>query len=696
MVLTDATDAATSAVEAADFTTEVDPSAPAAPKFTTDPSVTAGMDAAEATFTAGADGKYYWVVQAASVTAPDADKVKMGQDGDGNAADADHKGEGEMTADTAVPIQIGSLEPDTSYRLFVLLTDTAGDAERAVKAADFTTEADPSAPVAPRFTEDPSVTAGMDAAEATFTAGADGKYYWVVQAASVTAPDADAVKAGQDGDGNAADADHKGDGEMTADTAVPIQIGSLEPDTSYQLFVLLTDTAGDAERAVKAADFTTEAEPSMGDAPIFVSGPDVTQDTSDDTAANISFTSDAAGTYHWVVQDASVTTDPNADAVKAGQDGDGNAAGTGRKGDGEMGADVSVDFRVERLMQGDDYVLFMVLDGDALGAVRRQEFTHGTAVVAPVAPEFTEGPSVTAGMDTAEATFTTGAAGKYYWVVQESSVAAPDADAVKAGLDGTEADAGTGRRGDGDMEADTAVPIQIGNLEPDTSYQLFVLLTDATDAATSAVKAADFTTEAETSMGDAPDFEEAPEVSASDSDAEEAVVSFEADADGDYYWIVQEASVRNAPNAEQVKAGEDGNGDDPIDAGDGEMEADEAEDFVIENLEMGTEYHLYMVLEADEVTGEVSEVAFTHAAGPSLSTAYSGIEIAPNPVSDTLFVRTPTRAMASLYTLSGERLGRYQLQAGHNSLSLASHRAGVYVLRVVSGGDVQLHRILKK
>ena len=695
VVLTDATDAATSAVKAADFTTEADPSAPVAPRFTTDPSVTAGMDTAEATFTAGADGKYYWVVQAASVTAPDADAVKAGQDGDGNAADADHKGEGTMTADTAEPIQIGDLGLDTTYRLFVVLTDATDAATSAVEAADFTTEADPSAPVAPKFTEDPTVTAGLDTAEATFTAGADGKYYWVVQAASVTAPDADAVKAGQDGEGNGVGTDHKGEGEMMADTAVPIQIGSLEPDTSYQLFVLLTDTAGDAERAVKAADFTTEAEP-VAAAPIFVSGPDVTQDTNDDTAANISFTSDAAGTYHWVVQDASVTTDPNADAVKAGQDGDGNAAGTGRKGDGEMGAETAVSFPVGSLTQGADYVLFMVLDGDALGAVRRQEFTHGTAVVAPVAPEFTTDPTVTAGMDTAEATFTAGADGKYYWVVQESSVAAPAADEVKAGQDGEGNAADADHKGEGEMMADMAVPIQIGNLEPDTSYQLFVLLTDATDAATSAVKAEDFTTKAEPSVGDAPDFEEAPEVSASDSDAEEAVVSFEADADGDYYWIVQEASVRNAPNAEQVKAGEDGNGDDPIDAGDGEMEADEAEDFVVEALEMGTEYHLYMVLEADGVTGEVLEVAFTHAAGPSLSTAYSGIEVTPNPVSDTLFVRTPTRAMASLYTLSGERLGRYQLQAGHNSLSLASHRAGVYVLRVVSGGDVQLHRILKK
>ena len=96
------------------------------------------------------------------------------------------------------------------------------------------------------------------------------------------------------------------------------------------------------------------------------------------------------------------------------------------------------------------------------------------------------------------------------------------------------------------------------------------------------MKAVDFITEAESSVGDAPSFAEAPEVSASDSDAEEAVVSFEADADGDYYWIVQEVSVRNTPNAEQVKAGEDGNGDEPIDAGDGEMEAGEAEDFVIE------------------------------------------------------------------------------------------------------------------
>ena len=218
------------AVRRQPFTQGTAVAAAVAPRFTTDPSVTAGMDTAEATFTAGADGKYYWVVQAASVgMAPAADEVKAGQDGDGNAAGADHKGKGTMTADTAVPIQIGNLEPDTSYRLFVVLTDATDAATSAVEAADFITEVDPSAPVAPKFTTDPSVTAGMDTAEATFTAGADGKYYWMVQEASVTAPDADKVKRRGRLGRNAAGADNKGKGTMTADTAEPIQIGISSP-----------------------------------------------------------------------------------------------------------------------------------------------------------------------------------------------------------------------------------------------------------------------------------------------------------------------------------------------------------------------------------------------------------------------------------------------------------------------------------
>ena len=189
-----------------------------APKFTEDPAVTAGMDAAAATFTAGADGKYYWVVQEASVgMVPDADAVKAGQDGAGSAASADHKGDGELTADTAVPIQIGGLALDTSYRLFVLLTDATGAATSIVKVANFlTTEAEPPPPGTPNFTEDPAVMVGMDAAEATFTSDTDGKYYWVVQLASLgTAPDADA---GQGGSGRGPATTQtlitRGDGDM--------------------------------------------------------------------------------------------------------------------------------------------------------------------------------------------------------------------------------------------------------------------------------------------------------------------------------------------------------------------------------------------------------------------------------------------------------------------------------------------------
>ena len=117
------------------------------------------------------------------------------------------------------------------------------------------------------------------------------------------------------------------------------------------------------------------------------------------------------------------------------------------------------------------------------------------------------------------------------------------------------------------------------------------------------------------------------------------------------------------------------------------------------SLETGTEYHLYMVLESDGVTAsEVLDVSFTHGAGSDypFGTAHSGVVLAPNPVSDTLFVRVPTRATASLYTLSGELVGRYGLESGHNTLSFADLNAGLYLVRLVFGGEEHLHRVVKE
>ena len=269
------------AVKAEDFATEAEPPPPGTPDFTEGPSVMAGMDTASATFTADLDGKYYWVVQLASLdTAPDAD---AGQNGSGRRqrADADTglSGDGDMTAETEESIQIEGLMHDTSYQLFVLLTNTAGDAERAVKAVGLRDGG--GAPTAryARF-HGGSVCDGGYGDGRGYLHGRCGRQILLGGAVGFVGYGT-RCGAGQNGSGRRQVPitwiqDLSGDGRYDGrDGGVYPDRWDLCTDTSYQLFVLLTNTAGDAERAVKAEDFATEAEPPPPGTPDFTEGPSV-------------------------------------------------------------------------------------------------------------------------------------------------------------------------------------------------------------------------------------------------------------------------------------------------------------------------------------------------------------------------------------------------------------------------------------
>ena len=574
-------------------------------------------------------------------------------------------------------------------------------------------------PVAPTFISGPDVAQSATddtVAVVSFTANADGKYFWVVQGASVTTnPSVDQVKIGENGDGADAGTGRKGANggtAMTAATPVTFHVEALVVGEEYLLFMVFENGDGDATSSVKRLLFMHGTAVVAPVAPTFVSGPDVAQSATDATMAEVTFTANADGKYFWVVQEVSVTTDPSVNQVKIGENGDGADAGTGRKGASggtAMTAATPVTFHVEALIAGEEYLLFMVLEnsaGDATSSVKRLLFMHGTVVVAPVVPTFISIPDVAQSATDAtmaEVTFTADADGEYFWVVQEVSVTTdPSVNQVKRGENGDGGDAGTGRKGASDgtsMTANTPVTFHVEALIAGEEYLLFMVLENSDGDAISSVKRLLFMHGIAVVVPVSPTFISGPDVAQSATDATMAEVTFTADADGKYCWVVQEASVQNAPNAKNIREEENGNGDEPVRSGDGEMEASMEEIFVIGGIEEGTEYTLYVLLAAGDVDGPIADVSFTHhgAGEDSSFGTLSGIavELSPNPVEDVLWLKVPFVGSMEVYGLDGSLMDTHQIRPGINVLSFADHAIGTYILRIAGAGQVSTHRVIK-
>ena len=272
-------------------------------------------------FTPSDASEYCWVLLPEPVAnKPTVDHVLRGEDGDGTLATFRSPSGGVMlTGDFEVTFTLSALSANTSYRLFMVLAGTAGDAFSDVAEVQFMTESIPIPP--PSFTKELSAgSVTVTTAEISFTPSDASAYCWVLLSGSVAnKPTADHVRYGQDGDGMPAAIRSmiSGGVPLSGNADVMFTLSSLSGDTSYSLFLILANAAGDDFSSIAEVSFTTEPAP-----PSFTQTPSVGSITT--TSAEVSFTPNAAGRYYWVLLSPTNRGVTTVDQVRMGQDGDGN------------------------------------------------------------------------------------------------------------------------------------------------------------------------------------------------------------------------------------------------------------------------------------------------------------------------------------------------------------------------------------
>ena len=359
--------------------------------------------------------------------------------------------------------------PDGSYAIGDIRVRIKADAGTGrgtgavLRSTEAYTEADTTAPVLSS-----AGVSNITAATATlsFTSNEAGTYYYLVYEADETAPGAAAIKLQ-----GAAAAKGTGAASVGVNTA---GITGLDELTDYKVYVVEED-AFDNMSLVTMIEFTTAAVPDTTAPVLSASG--VSNITA--ATATLSFTSNEAGTYYYLVYEADETA-PGAAAIKL--QGDAAAKGTGAASVGVNTAGIT---GLEELT---GYKVYVVEEDASanISSVTMIEFTTA-AVPDTTAPVLSAAGAGNVGTTTAAIHFSSDEAGTYYYLVYEADETAPDAAVIK--LQGTAEAKGTGAASAGTNN------VRITGLAAAKAYKVYVVVEDAS-ANMSAVTATEFVTAA--------------------------------------------------------------------------------------------------------------------------------------------------------------------------------------------------------
>lgn len=180
---------------------------------------TAGVTAT-ATFTSNEDGTYYWVALEATKKAPTIREILQ--------QNAEKRGT--VKANTPTSFTITGLDEETEYVLYLVVVDNAGNASEK-EEYEFTTK-DGTPPIVRDLTA--KDLHGGQRIEFEFTPSEPGDYYYYIRRAT-TAPDpttADIM------------ANPSGTGKANTKDKVKVIVGDLEPNTPYDIYVVMKDKSG--------------------------------------------------------------------------------------------------------------------------------------------------------------------------------------------------------------------------------------------------------------------------------------------------------------------------------------------------------------------------------------------------------------------------------------------------------------------
>jgi hypothetical protein len=264
---------------------------------------------------------YYFVAfESDLLRAPDADEVVAGTDGNGLEENLWRGQLGPLSGDTEGSMGFSHLEGSTTYDVFAVAVDTAGN-KSAVKLVQITTLADVSAPVF----EAGYPKAGNIAANSfdiLVKANETVTYYFVAfDSDPEREPGVDDVINGTDGKDSTDNLWRGSIGPLYGEDEGKMSFLSLRGSTTYDVFVVAVDTLGHRQAAVTKLTVTTPVDTSM---PSFLEGYPKAAEIRENSF-KVLVNADEDVTYYIIAYDhASGRLDPSAVQVKEGTDGAGS------------------------------------------------------------------------------------------------------------------------------------------------------------------------------------------------------------------------------------------------------------------------------------------------------------------------------------------------------------------------------------
>ena len=166
-----------------------------------------------------------------------------------------------MTVPSGDSITVSVPLSDGRYTFYAYF-ETDGDTSAVASSAAFRVGDPP-----PSFADVPTVSPVTDTSvEVSFSPLDAHEHCWVLLLSSATAPSRDQVLRGEDGDGNVVAAAFRspdGGVVLSGDDPVTIPLSGLSLDTSYTLYVVLANAAGDAFSDREEVSFTTAPPPPL-------------------------------------------------------------------------------------------------------------------------------------------------------------------------------------------------------------------------------------------------------------------------------------------------------------------------------------------------------------------------------------------------------------------------------------------------
>ena len=412
-------------------------------------------------------------------------------------------------ADTAL-IKIESLEELTSYDVYLLATDIAGNTQSRVTKLSLTTRETPDTD-APLFVGSPLPKNITDVqAEIAFSLNEKGSVKYIVQESGAAAPSLEDVLAS-----NVMIAYEDGD--------ATIRLEELEQTTSYDIYLLATDSLGNHQEQLTKVTITTKETPDT-EAPTFVGTPSLTSIS--DTSAVISFSLNETGSLKYLVQKSGQAA-PNLDDV--------------------LSSSVTISFEggnaaielanLEGLTSYDIYLLAMDSEGNQQDQLTKITITTEETPDTE-APKFDGNPEVNDITDTkATVEFSLNEKGSVKYIAVKRGQNAPSIDDVIASTVQVV------------FESEKAM-IELEGLEESTSYDVYLIATDYLGNAQNQLTKVSFATLA-TPDTEAPSFVGAPRIeNVTDTRAE---IRFSLNEKGQVKYVLREEGA-GTPSLEDVAA----------------------------------------------------------------------------------------------------------------------------------------------